>query len=57
MTTPCRRSTRRCLLIVDRVAAAKDRAHVVHVEIIDNPDGTHGCYTEFDDGSAIYEPC
>jgi hypothetical protein len=45
------------LLIVDGVAAAKDRAHVVHVEIIDNPDGTHGCYTEFDDGSAIYEPC
>jgi hypothetical protein len=39
------------------VAAAVDRAHVTHVEIIDNPDGTHGCYTEFDDGSAICEPC
>ena len=39
------------------VAAAADQAHVVHVEIIDNPDGTYGCYTEFDDGSAICEPC
>ena len=39
------------------VPAATDQAHVVHVEIIDNPDGTHGCYTEFDDGSAICEPC
>jgi hypothetical protein len=37
--------------------ASADRAHVVHVEIIDNPDGTHGCYTEFDDGSAVCEPC
>jgi hypothetical protein len=34
-----------------------ERAEVVHVEIIDNPDGTHGCYTEFSDGSAKCEPC
>lgn len=39
------------------VEQAADEAHVVHVEIIDNPDGTHGCYTEFDDGTAICEPC
>ena len=39
------------------VPSPSDEAHVVHVEIIDNPDGTHGCYTEFDDGSAICEPC
>jgi hypothetical protein len=39
------------------VAAEADRPHVVHVEIIDNPDGTHGCYTEFEDGSAVCEPC
>lgn len=39
------------------VDTGTDEAHVVHVEIIDNPDGTHGCYTEFDDGSAVCEPC
>jgi hypothetical protein len=38
-------------------AAEADQPHVVHVEIIDNPDGTHGCYTEFEDGTAICEPC
>lgn len=39
------------------VEQAADEAHVTHVEIVDYPDGTHGCYTEFDDGSAVCELC
>lgn len=39
------------------VEQATGKAHVTHVEMVDYPDGTHGCYTEFDDGSAVCEPC